>query len=409
MKHTKYLLPTLIIAAGCLLYSYADNSDMMKKMKPENRPATEARVYTAPAETQRLTAAEDGAPYGLHVVDIYNKDVTLRWNNPEATNGYFDDFEAHPDFAINSPGNIGWSFLDMDNEDTYTWTAASFPTQGQKMAYVIMNPAATTPSVADWPAIQPYSGTKMLVAFTVDGGNNDYMISPELNFEENFQVSFRAKSYTDAYGLERFRVGYSTTGKQASNFTYVNPGEYVEVPAEWTLFKYDIPKEAKYVTINCVSFEAFMLLIDDVFVGTNRVRPKAPAQNYLKGFNLYRNDVKVNDELIEDICYTDVVEEYGFYNYTISAVYSDGSEIVQQETLTVEVPDIRLLPFEDGFDQNVLEPDNWSTPVDEQGNPSKWSSSYYPYGLVDYSAQYVYSSLKDYSQSLVSKELRTVN
>ena len=40
MKYTKYLLPSIIIAAGCLLYSYADNSDMTKKMKPENRPST---------------------------------------------------------------------------------------------------------------------------------------------------------------------------------------------------------------------------------------------------------------------------------------------------------------------------------------------------------------------------------
>ena len=62
MKYTKYLLPSIIIAAGCLLYSYADNSDMTKKMKPENRPSTEARVYPTPAVTQRLTAAEDGAP-----------------------------------------------------------------------------------------------------------------------------------------------------------------------------------------------------------------------------------------------------------------------------------------------------------------------------------------------------------
>lgn len=409
MKHIKYLLPVFVIVAGCLLYSYADNSEMMKKTKLENVPVATTQECQAPAVTQRLAAAEDGAPYGLHLVDINNKDVTLRWNNPEASNGYFDDFEAHPDFLINSPGNIGWSYLDMDNEETYTWTAASFPTQGQKMAYVIMNPATTTPSVADWPAIQPYSGTKMLVAFTVDGGNNDFFISPELNFEENFQVSFRAKSYTDSYGLERIKVGYSTTGKQASNFTYVNDGEYVEVPAEWTLFKFDIPREAKYVTINCVSFEAFMLLIDDVFVGTNRVRPQAPAQVYLEGFNLYRNNQKVNDSLITDVAYTDNVPEYGFYDYVVSAVYSDGSEKKQQEVLTVEVPDIRLLPFEDGFDNNRLEADRWSTPDDEQGNPTKWSSSYHPYGLVDYAAQYVYSSLKDYSQSLVSKELRTVD
>lgn len=409
MKHIKYLLPLFIVAAGCLLYSYGNNNDMLHKEKPENRPLSTAKVYSVPAITQQLTAAEDGAPYGLHIVDIYNKNVTLRWNNPEATNGYFDDFEAHPDFAINSPGNIGWSYLDMDNEETYTWTAASFPTQSQKMAYVIMNPNTTTPSVGDWPAIQPYSGSKMLVAFTVDGGNNDFIISPELSFEENFQISFRAKSYTDAYGLERFRVGYSTTGKQASNFIFINEGEYVEVPTEWTLFKYDIPKEAKYVTINCVSMEAFMMLIDDVFVGTNRVRPKAPAQNYLIGFNIYRNDLKVNSQLITDVIYTDIVPEYGFYDYTVSAVYNDGSEVKQEVSLSVEVPDIRLLPFEDNFNNNRIEPDNWTTPDDEQGNPSKWNSSYHPYGLVDYSAQYIYSSLTNYSQSLVSKELRTLD
>ena len=408
MKHTQYILPLVTIVAGCLLYAYADSNNESIKIRPQQplQPYTE---YATPAVTQRLTAAEDGAPYGLHLVGIDNKDVTLRWNNPEATNGYFDDFEGHPDFAINSPGNIGWSYLDMDNENTYTWTATSFPSQGQKMAYVIMNPATTTPSIADWPAYQPFSGTKMLVAFTVDGGNNDFIISPELNFDENFQVSFRAKSYTDSYGLERVKVGYSTTGKQASNFTFVNEGEYDEVPTDWTLFKYEIPKEAKYVTVNCVSKEAFMLLIDDLFVGTNRVRPQAPAKVHLEGFNLYRNDVKVNEELITNVFYTDVVPTYDNYQYTISAVYSDGSEVKQTETLDVIVPDIRLLPFEDNFDNNRIEEDKWSTPDDEQGNPSKWTSSYHPYGLVDYSAQYVYSSLKDYSQSLVSTEMRTLD
>lgn len=408
MKQSKLLTSLLVIAAGCLIYAFADNAE---KVKPSaiGRTSTPTHNNTVDYTTQRLTAAEDGAPYGLHLVEIDNKDVTLRWNTPEATNGYFEDFESHPDFAINSSGNIGWSYLDMDNEYTYTWTAASFPTQGQKMAYVIMNPATTVPSVADWPAYQPYSGTKMLVAFTVDGGNNDYIISPELNFEENFQVSFRAKSYTDAYGAERVRVGYSTTGKQASNFTFINEGNYIEVPTDWTLFKCEVPKEAKYVTINCVSHEAFMLLIDDIFVGTNRVRPQAPAKVYLEGFNLYRNNEKVNKDLITDVFYTDIVPEYDTYSYTIGAVYSDGSEKIQSEALEVVVPDIRLLPFEDNFDQNILSEDKWSTPVDEHGNESRWSSSYHPYGLVDYAAQYVYSSLENYSQSLISTELHTLD
>ena len=409
MKPRNLILPILTIAAGCLIYAFAGNSDKITKVKPSTTVGSTQEYKASQHTTQRLSAAEDGAPYGLHLVEIDNKDVTLRWNTPEATNGYFEDFESHPDFLINSPGNIGWSYLDMDNENTYTWTAASFPTQGEKMAYVIMNPAATVPSVADWPAYQPYSGTKMLVAFTVDGGNNDYIISPELAFEENFQVSFRAKSYTDAYGAERVRVGYSTTGKQASNFTFVNEGYYIEVPTDWTLYKYEIPKEAKYVTINCISHEAFMLLIDDIFVGTNRVRPQAPAKVHLEGFNLYRDNVKVNSELITNVFHTDVVPEYGTYIYTIGAVYSDGSEKMSQETLTVEVPDIRFLPFEDNFDQNILSEDKWSTPVDDKGNESRWSSSYHPYGLVDYSAQYVYSSLENYSQSLVSAEMHTLD
>ncbi len=407
MKYIKYLLPAL--ATGCLLYAYAINKPDSLKIKPE-RPAAPPVEQKAPTPIPiRLSGVEDGIPYGLHVVNIDNKAVTLQWNNPEPMNGYFDDFEGHSDFVINSPGNIGWEYLDMDNQETYTWTATAFPNQGQKMAFIVMNPSKTSPPTISNPNIKPYSGNKMLVAFTVDGGNNDFLISPELFFEEDFQVSFRAKSYTDNYGLERIRVGYSTTGKRASDFTYVSQAPYEEVPVEWTLMKYDIPKEAKYVTVNCVSQDAFMLLIDDLFVGTNKVRPKASTKNYLTGFNLYRNNVKVNDEAITEINYTDHVTEYGDCTYQVSAVYSDGSESDRSEELSVNVPDIRLLPFEDDFSNWVLNTDKWTMPVDEQGNENRWKVDYVAYGLVDPAASYGYSSLKNYSQSLITRELRTLD
>lgn len=406
MKYIGYFLSVLASAAA-LSVSAADSL----RVKPKHiAPPPAAQHWAAPTRMS-LQGTADGVPDGLHMVGVDDKTVTLQWNSPEPTDGYYDDFEGHPDFVINSPGSVGWEYLDMDNEQTYTWAATSFPNQGNKMAFIVMNVAKTTPSVvADYPDAKPYSGTKMLVDFAVQGQSNDFIISPELNFDRDFQISFRAKSYNDTYGLERIRVGYSTTGKRASDFIWVSDGDYVEVPTTWTLMSYKIPKDAKYVTINCVSNDAFMLFIDDIFVGTNNVRPlKAAASNPLVGFNLYRNSVKVNAEPIVSLVYSDDVPDYGNYTYTVTAVYEDGTETGMSEPVNVEVPDIRLLPFEDDFSSWVLDADKWSTPADDAGNPSKWSVDYYTYGLVDPCAAYQYSSLKNYSQSLISRQLNTTD
>lgn len=402
----KYL-KSILLAMMSVAFVNMSASDSIKKVKPKQvAPPPAAQSWKAP-ERMSLAGAADGVPYGLHLVGIDNKTVTLQWNNPEPMDGYFDDFEGHSDFVINSPGSVGWDYLDMDNAETYTWSATSFPNQGNKMAFIIMNVDKTSPSVADNPGAKPYSGSKMLADFTVDGGNNDFIISPALNFSEDFQISFRAKSYNDSYGLERIRVGYSTTGKRASDFVWVSAGDYVEVPTEWTLMSYSIPKEAKYVTINCVSQEAFMLFIDDIFIGTNKIRPMAASSNKLQGFNLYRGSQKVNSELITDMVYSDIVPDYGDYTYSVTAVYADGTESAKSNVVDVNVPDIRLLPFEDDFSSWIFDEKKWSAPVDSKGNPSKWSVDYYTYGLVDPCATYQYSSLINYSQSLVSTELNT--
>lgn len=405
MRYIKYFL-SVLASAVALNVSAADSL----KVKPKHiAPPPAAQSWAAPKRVS-LNGNASGVPDGLHLVGVDNKTVTLQWNNPEPKDGYYDDFEGHPDFVVNSPGTVGWDYLDMDNAQTYTWSATSFPNQGSKMAFIVMNVTKTTPSVADYPAAKPYSGNKMLVDFTVDGGNNDFIISPELNFDKDFQISFRAKSYTATFGLERIRVGYSTTGKRASDFIWVSEGDYVEVPTDWTLMTYNIPKDAKYVTINCVSQEAFMLFIDDLFVGTNKVRPSNVAsKNPLIGFNLYRNSEKVNSEPLTDMVYADEVPDYGNYTYAVTAVYEDGTETAKSEELNVEVPDIRLLPFEDDFSSWVLDADKWSTPDDDAGNPSKWSVDYYTYGLVDPCAAYQYSFLKNYSQSLISRQLNTTD
>ena len=313
MKKMKYIgyIPLALMSVAAIGLLADDNVEKVKPAQVAPPPA--AQYWEAPVR-QSLNGTADGVPDGLHLVGVDDKAVTLRWNNPEPMDGYFDDFEGHSDFVVDSPGAVGWDYLDMDNANTVTWAATSFPNQGSKMAFIVFNVARTSPSVADNPNIQPYSGDKMLATFAVlDKQNNDYLISPELSFTEDFQISFRARSYNDTYGLERIRVGYSTTGKRASDFVWVSEGDYEEVPVAWTLKSYRIPKEAKYVTVNCVSDDAFMLFIDDLFIGTNQVRPKANTRNKLIGFNLYRNSEKVNSELLTEVVYTDEVPDYGDY------------------------------------------------------------------------------------------------
>lgn len=426
MKPNK--ITSLLLAATAVSLAWASvgsfksgigaKNDESEKIRPSQKLMEKALHSKATAPMQALAQDANGAPYNLRLTGVNEHTVSLAWTSPEPVDGFLEDFEGHNDFAINSPGNIGWTYIDADNKPTYTWQACTFPTQGQKMAYVVMNPWQTVPAVNDNPNYKPHSGQKMLVSFcAVDAQNNDYIISPRLNFDADFQISFWARSYKtgENYNAERIRVGYSTTGTQPSDFTFVNESPYVELPDEWTLVAYDIPKDARYVTINCVSDDAFMLLIDDIFVGTNKVRPesanmaRAAAKNPVVGFNVYRNGEKLNSKPVESVSYTDEVPDYGDYQYTVAAVKKDGSVSEQSVALNVNVPDTRMLPFFDDFDDWTLHEEKWSKTQQDGSTESKWSIDYYEYGLIDPSATYSWSTLQNYDQSLMTRELHTAD
>lgn len=426
MKPNK--ITSLLLAATAVSLAWASvgsfksgigaKNDESEKVRPSQKLMEKALHVKPATPMQALAQDANGAPYNLRLTGVNEHTVSLAWTSPEPVDGFLEDFEGHNDFAINSPGSIGWTYIDADNKPTYTWQACTFPTQGQKMAYVVMNPWQTVPAVNDNPNYKPHSGQKMLVDFcAVDAQNNDYIISPRLNFDADFQISFWARSYKtgDNYNAERIRVGYSTTGTQPSDFTFVNESPYVELPDEWTLVAYDIPKDARYVTINCVSDDAFMLLIDDIFVGTNKVRPesvnmaRAAAKNPVVGFNVYRNGEKLNSKPVESVSYTDEVPDYGDYQYTVAAVKKDGSVSEQSVALNVNVPDTRMLPFFDDFDDWTLHEEKWSKTQQDGSTESKWSIDYYEYGLIDPSATYSWSTLQNYDQSLMTRELHTAD
>lgn len=417
----KYIFPILVCLAG---FTFAATIGMRKASDDSEKKALRSGFYSGLQHVESsvypkrvLAGSPDGIPYGLRVDGVDDCKVSISWNSPEATDGYFEDFEGHDNFAINSAGTIGWQYIDGDNKTTYSWSLCTFKNQGQKMAFIVMNPKETVPSMEGHPNFFPTSGDKMLVCMSAqDAPNNDWLISPELSFDEDFRFSFYARSYrTENLPMERIRVGYSTNGKTQSSFKMITKAPYIELPAEWKLYEYTIPREAKYVCINCVSDDAFMLLIDDIMIGTNEIRPgieERPLRvkgKHLTGFNIYRDGTKVNSSPVTQVRYTDTVSSYAVHSYQVTALYSDGTESARSQALQVDVKDPRLLPFEDDFDDWELHADKWSTPDNPAGLESMWGIDYYTYGLVDPAATYGYSSYRDYDQSLVTRELRTID
>lgn len=251
----------------------------------------------------------------------------ISWNR---TSSIFDDFEQHEDFVLNSAGPIGWTYLDNDdNESTYGLSAdqqrVEYDNWGARTAYIIFNPSATNPRTDTSGALNSWSGDKFLGSFSSSfGPNDDFIISPELFFNDDFTFSFYAKAYTDIYGADRMMVGYSQTDIEPESFIWINEGAYQAVGgAFWQNYTYTIPASARYVAIRCVSDNAFLFMVDDIQIGDESYEA---YRTYAISYEVYLDGVKIG-ETTEDN-YTVEIDER-MHTVGVKAVYSTGtSEMV---------------------------------------------------------------------------------
>lgn len=191
-----------------------------------------------------------------------------------------DYFDTYTDFVLTF---APWTQYDGDGSSTYGIQDVSFTNQSYTGSYIIFNPASTSPALGG--SFAPYSDGKYAACFAATTPpNNDWLISPALNFGVSPRISFFAKSITDQYGMERFKVLYSTTGNAYNNFTNYLAGSatiYVEAPAEWTLYEYALPADCAnttvYIAIQCLSNNAFMFMVDD-FVAGDYYEPPLPVE-----------------------------------------------------------------------------------------------------------------------------------
>ena len=100
--------------------------------------------------------------------------------------------------------------------------------------------------------------------------NNDWMISPEFTIDgvTSPQLSFWAKSVTDQYGLERFKVGIGNSTNY-NDFNIISSGNYIEAPTSWTLYEFDLSDyegQTIRIAINYVGNDSFALQMDSFLV-----------------------------------------------------------------------------------------------------------------------------------------------
>lgn len=344
-----------------------------------------------------LTVGSSLAPPTNLTAVATGNNVNLSWTAPSgpAPEGFFDDFESYPDFSLTfSP----WTTIDVDGAPTYTIEGVSWPNGGSPQAWIIFNSTTTTPALSSNLA---YSGSKVAACFAgvPPPTNNDWLISPKTAIAAGDVVKFMAKSHTDQYGLERFKVAVSTTTTAPSAFTVISPGSHVTAPAAaYGAFSYDLSAYAGqevYVAINCVSQDAFILLVDDFYIGAPSKAPvtvpnAVMASNVSKvitstvagtpntvrggerellGYNVYRNGNKINAAVVTGTTYTDNGLAAGTYEYQVTAVYSEGeSGFSNTASVTIAGGNSIILDFE-SYADFTLDISPWTT-LDVDGSPT---------------------------------------
>ncbi len=210
------------------------------------------------------------------VIVVTGQTTTLNFQLPISQDILVDGFETYPNFVI---AFAPWTLVDVDLSTTFGMTGTAWDNAYAAQAFIIMNPTATVPPIADAGAT-PHGGSKYAASFAATTApNNDWMITPVL--ANPVEIKLWAKSFTAQYGLERMKVGVSTTGMAPANFTIISGATHINVPAEWTEYSYSLagyPGNV-YVGIQCLSNDAFFLMIDDVRIsgGTANEDPNVPV------------------------------------------------------------------------------------------------------------------------------------
>ncbi len=256
----------------------------------------------------------------------------LRWNE----SGHIsDDFESYADFEEAPRGEIDWRYVDADGAVTVGERQYDFPGRGTPHSFICFNPYATQPAMApELESAIPHSGHKVLASFwgASVSGSDDWLISPELNYFSPVTFEVWARRRSENFG-EVFRMGYSTTDDSSESFTWSS--DFEPAASEWRKFSIEAPADVRYVAINAVSPDGFILMLDDLSISAGNDMPMrageyAPEVRYEVAL-----DGKVLGTVEDQVMRLGNVGE-GEHTATVTAVYGSGAAVAASVTFGTE-------------------------------------------------------------------------
>jgi hypothetical protein len=249
-------------------------------------------------------------------------DYDFKWSAPEISDVEVvtDSFEDYTHGALRNFGE--WSIIDSDGEygfgDFYAGDDyVDLPHPFNAQAFTVIDATRLDIDLEKHPEWAAHTGDKMLACLYNDWENDDWLISPRLSGKEQV-ISFYAKT-PDATKGDQIRVYYSADGKTTSDFALLDARK-ITLNSEWTKYEYTVPEETTYFAIRYSAFSGCAVLIDDVTF------EKAASEDGIKlevlGYNIYRDDTRLNDNVITDTQYTVKAAQSG--EYAVTVVYNAG-------------------------------------------------------------------------------------
>ncbi len=334
---------------------YAGNHRLSASLAGYDDAAVDFNVTADTTVILQLTE-ENTLPFSLQTTVVHNSvtglnDVTLTWNKEAPV--FYDSFEDYEPFAIRfSP----WTGIDADGLMTAP-LVGDYVNRGVMQYAQIMNPLVVQPAWwYDYPILRPYNG-QQYVGFTrtySGAANDDWLISPVVTPGNKNVLAFMAKA-ADVY-KEKFQVFVTEVldNPRQTDFTMLNAGNYEQADyTGWREYSYDLSEYAgrpirfaiRYISEAAMG-GAFMLMVDDVYVGQDQsvfraMRHSQRAQrvplhspmNPNETFRIYLNGTQVGTTDRYEYVFRDLAA--GTYTLGVQAVYAASQTEVVTTTLTL--------------------------------------------------------------------------